>query len=77
MVNQKLEPILKDGHWFDPSAGAAATTRRSIGMGAQGSYSGLDQYNILIPSSLAGKGQVDVVVTAGGKPSNPAILTIQ
>jgi uncharacterized protein (TIGR03437 family) len=45
--------------------------------GAQGTYQGLDQYNVLIPSSLAGKGKVDIVVTAGGKPSNPVNVTIQ
>jgi uncharacterized protein (TIGR03437 family) len=45
--------------------------------GPQGTYPGLDQYNILIPDSLAGKGKVDVVVTADGKPSNPVNLVIQ
>ena len=45
--------------------------------GPQPTYSGLDQYNILIPSSLAGKGQVNIVVTAGGKKSNPVNVTIQ
>jgi len=45
--------------------------------GKQGTYTGLDQYNILIPASLAGKGQVDVVVTAAGKPSNTVNITLQ
>lgn len=45
--------------------------------GTQGTYKGLDQYNILIPTSLAGKGSVDVVVTAAGKPSNTVNITIQ
>lgn len=45
--------------------------------GPQGTYEGLDQYNILIPASLAGKGSVNVIVTAGGKPSNPVNVTIQ
>src|SRR5262249_43931697 len=38
--------------------------------GPQGAYPGLDQVNLLIPASLAGKGRVSVTVTAAGKPSN-------
>jgi uncharacterized protein (TIGR03437 family) len=45
--------------------------------GAQGAYSGLDQFNLLLPRSLAGKGKVDVVVTANGKASNAVNLTIK
>jgi uncharacterized protein (TIGR03437 family) len=45
--------------------------------GAQGTYPGLDQVNLLIPSSLAGKGKVTVVVTAAGKTSNPVYLYLQ
>jgi uncharacterized protein (TIGR03437 family) len=45
--------------------------------GTQGTYPGLDQYNILVPNSVAGMGRVDVVVSAGGKHSNPVNLTIQ
>jgi uncharacterized protein (TIGR03437 family) len=45
--------------------------------GPQGTYSGLDQINLSIPASLAGKGSVNVVVTAGGKPSNPVAVTFQ
>jgi len=45
--------------------------------GPQGAYPGLDQYNIVIPPSLAGAGQVDVVVTAAGLPSNTVNITLQ
>ena len=45
--------------------------------GAQGTYPGMDQVNLLIPASTAGKGKVDVVVTAGGKPSNPVYIVVQ
>ena len=45
--------------------------------GAEGTYPGVDQYNILIPPALAGKGKVDVIVTAGGLPSNTVNVTIQ
>jgi uncharacterized protein (TIGR03437 family) len=54
--------------------GIAATVTYS---GPQGTYAGLDQFNILIPNAAAGKGKVDIVVTAGGKPSNPVNVTIQ
>jgi uncharacterized protein (TIGR03437 family) len=54
--------------------GVAATVSYA---GPQGGFPGLDQYNILVPSSLAGKGKVDVVVTAGGKPSNPVNVILQ
>jgi uncharacterized protein (TIGR03437 family) len=45
--------------------------------GPQGTYPGLDQYNILIPDSVAAKGKLEVIVTAGGKPSNPVNITLQ
>ncbi|MEO8100805.1 MAG: YHYH protein [Acidobacteriota bacterium] len=45
--------------------------------GPQGFWPGLDQLNILIPRALAGRGKVDVVVTAGGKISNTAYTTVR
>ncbi len=45
--------------------------------GAQGTYPGLDQVNLLVPSTLAGKGKVSVSLTVGGKVSNPVYLNIQ
>jgi uncharacterized protein (TIGR03437 family) len=54
--------------------GIAATVAYA---GPQGTYAGLDQYNILIPGSVAGMGTVDIVVTAGGMASNPLHVTIQ
>jgi uncharacterized protein (TIGR03437 family) len=45
--------------------------------GPQKTYPGVDQYNILIPPSLAGKGSVDVIVTAAGRPSNTVSITVQ
>jgi uncharacterized protein (TIGR03437 family) len=45
--------------------------------GPQGTYAGLDQINLPLPASLAGKGKADVVITAGGKPSNPVNVVIQ
>lgn len=45
--------------------------------GAQGTYAGLDQYNLLLPRLLAGKGKIDVIVTANGKASNPVNVTLK
>jgi uncharacterized protein (TIGR03437 family) len=45
--------------------------------GPQGTYPGLDQINIPLPQSLAGKGKVDVVISASGKPSNPVNVVIR
>jgi uncharacterized protein (TIGR03437 family) len=45
--------------------------------GPQGGDSGLDQVDVLIPASLAGKGNVEVQVVAEGIAANPVEITIQ
>jgi uncharacterized protein (TIGR03437 family) len=45
--------------------------------GAQGSYEGLDQVNILLPHSLAGSGSVPVALTAAGVAANTVTVDIQ
>ena len=45
--------------------------------GAQGYYVGLDQVNLLIPRSLAGKGEVNVELTVEGKKANPVTVTMR
>jgi uncharacterized protein (TIGR03437 family) len=45
--------------------------------GSQGLFSGLDQVNVLLPSSLAGKGTVEVQLTASGVAANPVQIVIQ
>jgi uncharacterized protein (TIGR03437 family) len=45
--------------------------------GPQGSLVGLDQANVLIPSSLAGQGQVTIQLTANGIAANPVNVAIQ
>lgn len=45
--------------------------------GTQGFFVGLDQINVQLPPSLAGKGEVTLVVTAAGMPSNRARITLQ
>jgi uncharacterized protein (TIGR03437 family) len=38
---------------------------------------GLDQINLQLPASLAGKGNVNVQLTAAGAAANPVQITIQ
>ncbi len=45
--------------------------------GAQPSLIGVDQINVQLPRSLAGKGEVDVVVTVDGKIANTANVNIK
>jgi uncharacterized protein (TIGR03437 family) len=44
---------------------------------AQGSLAGLDQINALIPRSLIGRGEVDVVLTVDGKTANTVRVNIR
>jgi uncharacterized protein (TIGR03437 family) len=66
------------------AAGTAGVTATVNGVNAQVLYAGpqsgfpgLDQVNLLIPASLAGKGNVNVQLTANGIPANPVQVTIQ
>ena len=45
--------------------------------GAQGAFTGLDQVNVQLPASLAGRGDVPLVLTVSGKPANAARLTLK
>lgn len=45
--------------------------------GPQGSLTGVDQANVLIPRSLAGRGSVDVVLRVDGKVANTVTIQIQ
>lgn len=45
--------------------------------GSQPDLSGIDQLNIPIPRSLAGRGDVDVLVTVDGKHANPVMVRIK
>lgn len=38
---------------------------------------GLDQINVLLPRTLAGRGEVEIVLTVDGKPANPVRLNIK
>ena len=45
--------------------------------GAQGGFAGLDQVNLRLPGTLAGRGDVDVVLTVDGKAANVVRVKIQ
>ena len=45
--------------------------------GPQGTYPGLDQINLSLPQSLIGRGKVEIIVTAVGKPSNPVNIVLR
>lgn len=54
--------------------GASAEVRYA---GLQGSFIGLDQANILIPRSVAGRGDVDVVLIVDGKSTNAVTINVK
>ncbi len=45
--------------------------------GSQGNFAGLDQLNVRVPRSLAGRGLVDVVLTVDGKAANVVRVQIR
>ena len=45
--------------------------------GPQGNFVGLDQINILLPGSLAARGEADLVLTVDGKASNTVRINIK
>jgi uncharacterized protein (TIGR03437 family) len=45
--------------------------------GPQPQYSGMDQVNVAIPRSLAGRGEVDLLLTVDGKPANAVRVNIK
>jgi len=45
--------------------------------GAQGSYAGLDQVNVLLGRSLMGQGPLSLQLTVDGVPANPVLIDIQ
>ncbi len=45
--------------------------------GAQGVFVGLDQANVLLPGSLAGSGNTEIILTVDGQSANPVRITIR
>jgi uncharacterized protein (TIGR03437 family) len=60
---------------FDSSGGDLSVTPAFAG--PQGTFTGLDQFNLLLPRALAGQGNVSLAVTADGRGSNQVNLTVK
>ncbi len=50
---------------------------QAVFVGAQGGYVGLDQINLFLPRTLAGRGDVNVILTVDGQPSNIVTVNIK
>jgi uncharacterized protein (TIGR03437 family) len=48
-----------------------------LGAAAQGQYPGLDQVNVVVPRTLAGRGEADIVVNVDGRVANPVKINIR
>lgn len=59
------------------TATIGGTTAEVLFAGPQGTYEGLDQANIAIPRSLAGRGNADLVLRVDGKTANTVSLNIK
>jgi uncharacterized protein (TIGR03437 family) len=59
------------------SATIGGTAGEVIFAGAAPGFAGLDQANIRIPRSLAGRGLINVVFTANGKPANSVQVNVR
>jgi uncharacterized protein (TIGR03437 family) len=57
--------------------GGTAVTPGPLFAGPQGTFVGVDQINFIIPTSFAGKGEVDMVVTVDGKASNTLRINLK
>ena len=59
------------------TASLGGTSAQVAYAGAQGSLTGLDQLNIAIPRSLAGRGSIDVALSVDGKAANTVTISIK
>lgn len=59
------------------TATAGGVTMTPQFLGAQGDFYGLDQINLQIPATLAGRGELDLVFTIDGKMTNPVRIKIK
>jgi uncharacterized protein (TIGR03437 family) len=83
VANEDVYLILFGTGWRNNLSRAAVSVR--IGAtaypvdyaGAQGAFVGLDQINVLLPKTLAGRGEMDVSVTVDGKTSNAVKITLK
>jgi uncharacterized protein (TIGR03437 family) len=65
------------GHASPVTATVGSVTLPAAFAGAQGQFLGEDQINIQLPSTLAGAGLVNVILSVDGQTSNPLQIQIQ
>ena len=58
------------------SAHSNGQTLEVVSAAAQGVYAGLDQVNVRIPKSLAGAGEIPLVIHADDQPSNQVLIAV-
>jgi uncharacterized protein (TIGR03437 family) len=58
------------------SVSIGGQTATVLDAGAQGTYAGLDQVNVMIPQNLAGAGSVNLVMLVDGRAANTVIIQI-
>jgi len=46
-------------------------------IGAQGQFAGLDQVNLVVPASLAGAGEVPVILKIDGQTANVVMIAVK
>jgi uncharacterized protein (TIGR03437 family) len=47
-------------------------------VGPQGEFAGLDQVNLgPLPRTLAGRGEVEILITINGRSSNPVVVVLE
>jgi uncharacterized protein (TIGR03437 family) len=59
------------------TATIGGTSANVLYAGAQGTFAGLDQANVRVPSTLAGSGGVNVVLTVDGKTANTVTINVK
>lgn len=60
-----------------PTVRIGGETSEVLYAGAQGAFVGLDQVNVRLPRSLAGRGEVDIVLTVDGRLANTVTAGIR
>ncbi len=59
------------------TASIGGTEAQVLYAGEQGGFVGLDQLNVRVPRSLAGRGEVDVSLTVDGRAANPVRVSFR
>ncbi len=65
------------GSLSDVSVNIGGTATQVEYAGQQGGFVGLDQINVLLPRALAGRGEVDLVLTVDSKPANTVRISVR